>query len=140
MLEEFKKFIARGNVIDMAVGIIMGAAFGDIVKGLVDWVIMPPIGMALSGIDFNELYIALQQPPTGGSFTSVEAFVKAGGVALRYGALLNKLITFLIVSAAVFVLVKVVQRAQKQPEDAPPPEPPPTEKLLTEIRDLLKVK
>jgi large conductance mechanosensitive channel len=138
MLGELKKFLARGNVVDMAVGIIIGAAFGDIVKGLVDWVIMPPIGLLTSGIDFNEQYISLKDPPGGGTYKTVDEFVKAGGVALRYGSLLNKVLTFLIVAIAVFLLVKVVQRLQKPSPDAPPPEPSASEKLLAEIRDLLK--
>lgn len=139
MISEFKAFIARGNVVDMAVGIIIGAAFGDIVKGVVDWIIMPPIGLLTSGVDFNEQYVALKAPVAGGSYKTVEEFVKAGGVALRYGALLNKVLTFFIVALAVFLLVKLIQRVQK-PAAAAAAEPSPTEKLLGEIRDLLKTR
>lgn len=136
MLDEFKKFISRGNVMDLAVGIIMGAAFTGIVNSLVKDIIMPPIGMVMGGIDFSALYINL----TGGEYASLKAAQDAGAATINYGVFINQIINFLIVSFAVFLLVKQVNRLQKKAAEAPaaPPAPTPSEKLLTEIRDLLK--
>lgn len=139
MFQEFKHFIARGNVVDLAVGVIMGAAFGAIVAALVDNVIMPPIGMILGGIDFSEFFIALD----GAHYATLKAAKDAGAVVIGYGLFLNAVIKFIIIAFAVFLLVKGVNRlqatllAQKQAE---PAMPTPSEKLLTEIRDLLKQK
>jgi len=134
IVSEFREFIARGNVIDLAVGIIVGAAFNDIVTSLVNNVIMPPIGMALSGIDFSKLQWVLK--PEDPATEAVEL------VAIQYGLFINACIKFLIVAWAVFMLVKlvnVVRRAEAaKPEEAPAP--PPQEALLAEIRDLLKAK
>lgn len=138
MIDEFKAFIAKGNVVDLAVGVIMGGAFGKIVSGLVDWILMPFLGLLTSGVDFNESYVVLKAPPVGAKFGNVDEFVKAGGVALRYGSLINAIITFLIISIAIFFMVKGVQRLQRKKADDPPPDPTPQEKLLGEIRDLLK--
>jgi large conductance mechanosensitive channel len=132
IFSEFREFIARGNVIDLAVGVIVGAAFNDIVKSLVDQVVMPPIGLALSGIDFAKLEWVLK--PDNPATKENEL------VAIQYGAFLNTLIRFLIVAWVVFLLVKGVNAIRRadasQPAD--PPAPPPQEALLTEIRDLLK--
>ncbi|MCF8467866.1 MAG: large-conductance mechanosensitive channel protein MscL [Sneathiella sp.] len=136
MLKEFKEFAMRGNVVDMAVGIIIGAAFGTIVKSLVDDVIMPPIGLLLGGVDFTNFFLTL----SGGDYPTLEAAKAAGAVALNYGAFVNTIISFLIVAFAVFLLIKQVNRFTKKEEEAPkaPPPPPREEVLLEEIRDLLK--
>ena len=133
VLHEFREFIARGNVIDLAVGVIIGAAFNDIVKGLVDNIIMPPIGLALSGLDFSKLQWVLKpdNPATPGSEL----------VAIQYGAFINTCIKFVIVAWAVFMLVKlvnVIRRRQAEEAAKPSSAPPPQEALLMEIRDLLK--
>ncbi|ODT85495.1 large-conductance mechanosensitive channel protein MscL [Phenylobacterium sp. SCN 70-31] len=135
VFSEFREFIARGNVIDLAVGVIIGAAFNDIVKVLVDQVIMPPIGLLTSGVDFSRLQWVLK--PDDPATADINELV-----AIQYGAFINAGIKFLIVAWAVFMLVKVVNTIRRQP--APPaeeaPAPPPQEVLLTEIRDLLKAK
>ncbi len=133
IVSEFREFIARGNVIDLAVGVIIGAAFNDIVKSLVDQIVMPPIGLLLSGIDFSKLEWVLKadNPAT-------EASEK---VAIMYGAFLNTAIKFVIVAWVVFMLVKVVntiRRADARKEPEAPAALPREEVLLTEIRDLLK--
>jgi large conductance mechanosensitive channel len=132
-VNDFKSFIARGNVVDLAVGIIIGAAFTTIVNSLVKDIIMPPIGMVTGGVDFSDLYINL----SGGEYPTLAAATAAGAATINYGIFLNAIINFLIVAFAVFVLVKQVQRFRKQ-EEAKPVEPPQSELLLAEIRDLLK--
>ncbi|MAL79595.1 MAG: large conductance mechanosensitive channel protein MscL [Sneathiella sp.] len=136
MLKEFKEFAMRGNVLDMAVGIIIGAAFGTIVKSLVDDVIMPPIGLLLGGVDFTDFFITL----SGGDYATLAAAKEAGAVTLNYGAFINTIISFLIVAFAVFLLIKQMNRVIKKEEAAPaaPPAPPREEVLLEEIRDILK--
>ncbi len=129
---DFKKFITRGNVIDLAVGIIMGAAFTGIVNSLVTDIIMPPIGMAMGGIDFTDFFFALN----GTHYDSLKAAKDAGAPVIAYGAFLNTVLNFLIVSAAVFLLVKQVSRLYVAEAAKPAAE----EVLLTEIRDLLKEK
>lgn len=136
---EFKKFIARGNVIDLAVGIIIGTAFTGIVNSLVNDILMPPIGLIIGGIDFSNLFIDLSDQEFA---TLAEA--KAAGVAtINYGIFINALINFLIIAFAVFILVRQVNKLwQKVQADeiaaAPPPAPAKSEILLEEIRDLLK--
>ena len=135
MVSEFREFIARGNVVDLAVGVIIGAAFNDIVKSLVDQVIMPPIGLVTGGIDFSRLEWVLK--PEDPATEAVEK------VAIQYGAFLNTLIQFLIVAIAVFLLVKGINqlRRQKAAEpEAAPAAPTPTEALLAEIRDELRAR
>jgi large conductance mechanosensitive channel len=129
MLKEFREFIARGNVVDLAVGVIIGGAFGAIVKSLVDQVIMPPIGLMTGGIDFSALKIVLK-PALGAK----------PEVAIAYGAFINTVITFVIVAFVVFLVIKGVNRLRREEAAAPaePPAPTPSEALLTEIRDLLK--
>lgn len=136
MWKEFKDFAVKGNVVDMAIGIIIGGAFGTIVKSLVADVIMPPIGLLLGGVDFSNLFITLGE----GRFDSLEAAKEAGAATINYGIFTNNVISFLIVAFAVFLLVKGMNSLKRQEEEAPaaPPEPPAEEKLLTEIRDLLK--
>ena len=136
MLKEFKEFAVKGNVMDMAVGIIIGGAFGKIVGSLVNDVIMPPIGRLLGKVDFTNLYVNL----TGGEFTSLVEAKKAGAATLNYGVFLNTVIEFVIIAFAVFLLVKQVNRFRREPAPAAPPEPTPTEKLLGEIRDTLKAR
>lgn len=131
-VSEFREFIARGNVIDLAVGVIIGGAFGSITKSLVDQVIMPPIGLLLGGVDFADLQVILKpDDPT----TSA-----ADAVAIQYGAFFNTIIQFLIIAFVVFLLVKAVNMLRRKEAEAPAPAPAPTpsEALLTEIRDLLK--
>ncbi len=133
MLKEFKEFISRGNVVDLAVGIIIGAAFTTIVKSLVDDIIMPPIGKLMGGVDFSNFFINLSE----GDFATLAAAKAAGAVTVNYGVFINAVINFLIVAAAVFILVKNVNRFKKA-EAAAPAAPTPSETLLAEIRDLLK--
>lgn len=139
-LNEFKSFIARGNVLDMAVGIIIGAAFTGIVSSLVDDVIMPVIGLLLSGIDFSDLFINLRDP-IDNTYETLAAAKAAAVPTLNYGLFLNAIIKFLIVAFAVFILVKNVNRLVRKPEAAKDEAPAPTPEdivLLREIRDSLK--
>ena len=120
MWNDFKAFIMRGNVMDLAVGVIIGAAFGTVVKSLVDDVIMPPIGLAIGGVDFSNLYVVLKEgAAAAGPYASLAEAKAAGAVTMNYGAFINTIITFLIVALAVFMLVRAVSRLHKQP--APPP-------------------
>lgn len=131
--QEFKEFISRGNVVDLAVGVIIGGAFGKIVSSLVGDVIMPPIGALLKGVNFNSLFICLN----GETFKTLEDAKKAGAPVIGYGAFINTAIEFLIVAACVFALVKVINKI-KRADAAAPPAPTKSEELLAEIRDLLK--
>jgi large conductance mechanosensitive channel len=131
VVKEFREFIARGNVIDLAVGVIIGAAFNSIVKSLVDQVIMPPIGLLLGGLDFSKLEWVLK--PEDPATAAVEK------VAIQYGAFINTVIQFLIVAVVVFLLVKLVNKVRRADEPAAAA-PTPDQALLTEIRDLLKSK
>lgn len=133
MVQEFKSFIMRGNVLDLAVGIVIGAAFTGIVNSLVADLIMPPIGMLMNGIDFKDSFISL----SGGDYTTLKAARDASAVTWNYGQFLNQVINFLIVSFAIFMVVKQVNRFKKA-EAAAPAAPSPSEALLAEIRDLLK--
>ena len=137
-VKEFKDFAMRGNVLDMAVGIVIGAAFTAIVNSLVKDVIMPPVGLLTGGLDFSNLFVSL----TGEHFDSLAAATEAGAPVLRYGVFINAVINFIIVALAIFVLIKQVNRFKKKEEAAPaaPPPPPADVVLLTEIRDLLKSK
>ncbi len=133
MLNEFKQFITRGNVLDLAVGIIIGAAFTGIVNSLVTDIIMPPIGKIMGGIDFSNFFINLSE----GTYSTLKAAKDAGAATVNYGVFLNQLINFLIVSFAIFIIVKQANRFKKA-QDAAPVQPPRSELLLEEIRDLLK--
>ena len=134
MLKEFKSFISKGNVVDMAVGLIMAVYFGAIVKSLVDDILMPPIGKLLGGIDFSQLKVIIQE---AGVDTSGSELAE---VAINYGTFINTIITFVIVAFAIFMIVKAYNNMKKKEEEKPaaPPEPTKEEKLLMEIRDLLK--
>ncbi len=134
-LDDFKAFILRGNVVDLAVGVVIGAAFTGIVGSLVKDIITPVIGLITGGVDFSNHFITLKGPQEA---TLADA-VKAGSVTLNYGVFLNAVLNFLIVATAIFFLVRLIQKLHK----APPPAavvPTATENLLTEIRDLLKAK
>ena len=122
MLKEFREFALRGSVVDMAVGIIVGAAFGSIVQSLVADVIMPPIGLLLGKVDFSNLFAVLKTGATAGPYSSVAAAKAAGAVTLNYGLFLNAVVSFLIVSFAVFLLVRRINRLRR-PQAAPPAEP-----------------
>ena len=122
MLKEFKEFAMRGNVVDMAVGIIIGAAFGTIVKSLVADIIMPPIGLLLGNVDFSNLFIVLKQGATAGPFATIAEAQKAGAVTINYGMFVNTVISFLIVAFAVFLLIRALNKLQRE-EEAPPEEP-----------------
>lgn len=138
ILKEFQEFAMKGNVIDLAVGVIMGAAFGPIVSTLVDNVIMPPIGLLLGGVDFSQYMVVLK---------AGDEAKKIPEVAIKYGVFINAVIKFVITAAAIFLLIKVMNEAKKRLEKpapgaapAAPPPPPPTEVYLKEIRDLLAAK
>lgn len=120
MLQEFKKFAMRGNVVDMAVGIIIGGAFGTIVKSLVDDVIMPPIGLMLGGVDFSDLFLTLKEGVTAGPYTTLAAAQEAGAVTISYGLFLNSVISFLIVAFAVFLLIKSINSLQAEEAEEEP--------------------
>ncbi|HAN68799.1 MAG TPA: large conductance mechanosensitive channel protein MscL [Halieaceae bacterium] len=122
MLKEFKEFAMRGNVIDMAVGIIIGGAFGTIVKSLVNDVIMPPIGLLLGGVDFSDLFITLKQGVVAGPYPTLASAQEAGAVTVSYGLFINAVISFLIVAFAVFLLIRSINRLKRE-EEAPAAEP-----------------
>ena len=142
MIKEFKDFAMRGNVVDLAVGVIIGAAFGKIVDSLVKDVIMPPIGVLLGKVDFSNLFVILSQPATPGDYATVEAAQKAGAVTLNYGIFINVCISFVIVAWAVFLMIKLMNRLKREEPAAPtvPAEPSEEVKLLREIRDALSKK
>ena len=138
MLNEFKQFAMRGNVVDMAVGIIIGAAFGGIVTSFVGDVLMPVIGLALGGADFSNLFVVLKEGPKAAPpYASLADAKEAGAVVFAYGMLVNTVINFLIVAFALFMLVKGMNAAKRKEAAAPPAVPSTEEKLLTDIRDLL---
>ena len=122
MFKEFKEFAMRGNVVDMAVGIIIGAAFGTIVKSLVADVIMPPIGLLLGNVDFANLFIVLKEGAAPGPFSALADAQKAGAVTLNYGVFINTIISFIIVAYAVFLVIRSINKLKRK-EEAPPAEP-----------------
>ena len=122
MFKEFKEFAMRGNVVDMAVGIIIGGAFGTIVKSLVEDVLMPPIGLLLGGVDFANFFLTLREGTAPGPYASLAAARDAGAVLISYGVFLNAVISFLIVAFAVFLLIKGINKLQREKE-APPAAP-----------------
>ncbi len=119
MLKEFKEFAMRGNVVDMAVGIIIGAAFGAIVKSLVSDVVMPPIGLLLGGVDFSDIFINL----SGGEFASLAAAREAGAATINLGVFINTVLNFLIVAFAIFMVIRLINRLKRTEEAAPAPDP-----------------
>jgi large conductance mechanosensitive channel len=122
MLKEFKEFILRGNVVDMAVGIIIGAAFGTIVASLVNDVIMPPIGLLLGGVDFANLFVLLKAGSPAAPYASLADAQAAGAVTINYGLFINAVISFLIVAFVMFLLIRSINQLRRE-EEAPPPEP-----------------
>ena len=138
MFQEFRQFIMRGNVVDLAVGVIIGAAFGKIVTSLVDDIIMPPIGVMLGNVDFSNLFITL----SGGHYDLLAQAKQAGAATINYGAFITTIIQFLIIAFAVFMLVQQVNRLFRsaQAKKEAPPQPTQEVKLLSEIRDLLAVR
>jgi large conductance mechanosensitive channel len=138
IIKEFKEFAMRGNVVDLAVGVIIGAAFGKIVTSLVNDIIMPPLGKVMGGVNFADKFVNLDTAK--GTFTSLKAAKDAGAAVIAYGAFINTVIDFVIVAFCIFLVVKGMNALKKKPQPTPPPAPTPTEKLLGEIRDLLAKK
>lgn len=143
MWQEFKAFAVKGNAIDLAVGLILGAAFGTIVTTLVEQILMPPIGLLLGGVDFSNIFTVLKAGTTPGPYASLEAATAAGAVVIAWGALLNTIVSFLIVSFSVFLLVRWINTLKdattRTVADTPAaPELTADQQLLTEIRDLLR--
>ena len=133
-IKEFKEFAMRGNVIDLAVAVVVGGAFGKIVDSLVSDIIMPMVGRLIGGIDFSHFYLDL----SFGDYASMEAAEKAGAPLLKYGLFVNNIINFLIIALAIFVAVKLITKLRREEPPAPAPEDPQDVQLLREIRDLLK--
>ena len=136
MMGEFKEFAVKGNVLDMAVGVIIGGAFGKIVSSVVSDILMPPIGLLLGHVDFSSLFIPLTEEGKGKSLAAAKA---AGAATINYGVFLQTLLDFLILAFVIFMVVKQMNRFKRTSPPPPPPTPPREEVLLTEIRDLLKV-
>ncbi|MDH3215901.1 MAG: large-conductance mechanosensitive channel protein MscL [Candidatus Krumholzibacteria bacterium] len=122
MLKDFKAFVMRGNVVDMAVGIVIGAAFGTIIKSLVSDVLMPPIGLLLGGVDFSNLFVVIKEGATAGPFASLVEAQEAGAVTINYGMFVNTIISFLIIAFAIFVLIRNLNKMKRE-EEAPPAKP-----------------
>ena len=123
MIKEFKEFVMRGNVVDMAVGIIIGAAFGLIIKSLVADILMPPIGILLGGVDFSNLFIVIKEGATSGPFETLAAAKEAGAVVISYGVFFNTVISFIIVAFAIFMLIRSLNKMKRKEEEAPAAEP-----------------
>jgi large conductance mechanosensitive channel len=141
MIKEFKEFAMKGNVVDLAVGVIIGGAFGKVVSSMVSDVLMPPIGKMMGGVNFKDLFINLDA--SKGPFASLKAAQDAGAAVIGYGSFITTVIDFLIVAACIFMVVKVMNSMKKAPAPAAPaapPEPSKEVKLLTEIRDALKAR
>jgi large conductance mechanosensitive channel len=139
MFKEFKSFALKGNVLDMAVGIVIGAAFGQIVASLVKDVLMPPIGLLLGNVDFTNLFYVLKEGATAAPYATLAIAQEAGAVTLNWGLFLNTIISFIIVAFAIFMFIRYFNKLKKKEEEAPaaPPKPTKSEELLSEIRDLL---
>ncbi len=139
LIKEFKEFAMRGNVVDMAVGIIIGAAFGKIVTSVVNDIIMPPIGKAMGNVNFSDLFFSLDPSKTQG-VTSLAKAKETGAAVIAYGSFINTVIDFTIVAFCIFMMIKAMNSLKRKPAPAPasPPEPTREEKLLMEIRDALK--
>ena len=137
MLKEFKEFAMKGNLVDMAVGLTLGVAFGALAASFVADVVSPPLGLLLGGTDFSAMFAVLREGAIPGPYASVEAATEAGAVTLNYGRFINAAINFLIVASAMFIVVKAMNQLRRK-EAAPPPGPTPDQQLLMEIRDALK--
>ena len=154
MLKEFREFAMKGNVVDLAVGVIIGAAFGAIVSSLVTDIVMPPLGLLLGGVDFKDFFVVLKDapvvlkdapggaPPPGGGYPTLAAARAAGAVTLNYGLFLNAVLNFVVVAWAIFLLVRGMNRMRRREAVAPTivPVPSAEEALLAEIRDLLRAR
>ncbi|BCL74939.1 large-conductance mechanosensitive channel [Jeongeupia sp. HS-3] len=138
MFKEFKEFAMRGNVIDLAVGVIIGAAFGKVVDSLVKDVIMPPLGFLIGKVDFANLFLTLAQGKVPGPYATLDAAQKAGAVTLNLGVFINTMISFTIVAFAIFIVVKAMNKLKREEPAAPAAATPEDVQLLREIRDLLK--
>lgn len=141
MLKEFREFAMRGNVVDMAVGIIIGAAFGRIITSLVNDVLMPPIGLLMGNMDFSNLFVALD----GESYASLAAAEQTGAPVIKYGLFINNVLDFLIVAFAIFMVIRMMNRLRRRQEEKPdempaPPAPSAEVELLTQIRDALRTR
>ena len=138
MLDEFKKFAMRGNVVDMAVGIIIGASFGKIISSFVADVIMPPIGLLMGKVDFSQLFIDI----SGGGYATLAAAKEAGAATINYGTFINTVLDFVIVAFAIFMVIRGMNKMKKKEEEKPaePAKPSAEVELLTEIRDSLKAR
>ena len=139
MLKEFKEFAMRGNVVDLAVGVVIGAAFGKIVTSMVNDILMPPIGKAMGGVNFGDLFINLDTAK--GTFASLSAAREAGAAVIAYGSFINNVLDFVIVAFCIFLVVKAMNSLKRKPAPVvpvAPPEPTREEVLLAEIRDILK--
>jgi len=142
MLQEFKAFMLRGNVMDLAVGVIIGAAFGKIVDSLVNDIVMPIIGLFLRGVDFQNLFYVISQGTPAGPYASVDAARKAGAAVMAYGNFINTIVFFIIIGFVIFWMIKAVNRAMPKKEEAPaaPAEPAEDVLLLRDIRDSLRAR
>lgn len=139
MLKEFRDFAVKGNVVDMAVGVIIGGAFGKIVSSLVDDVIMPPIGALLGNMDFSDLFLVIKDGPNAAApYQTLAQAVESGAIILKYGSFINTVISFLIVAFSIFLVIRQLNKLKKEAPPAPAPGPSEETKLLMEIRDLLK--
>jgi large conductance mechanosensitive channel len=142
LVKEFKEFAMKGNVVDLAVGVIIGAAFGKIVTSVVNDILMPPFGKLMGGVNFGDLFISLDAAKTQG-ITSLAKAKESGAAVIAYGSFINTVIDFMIVAFCIFMVIKVMNSLKKKPANAAPsapPEPTKEEKLLTEIRDVLKAR
>lgn len=141
MLKEFKEFAMKGNFVDMAVGIVIGAAFSTIVKSFVDDIIMPVVGILTGGVDFSNMFAVIKNPVEGATYATLDAAKEAGAVTINYGLFINALVTFLIVAFALFIVIKGMNKAkeamEKEKEEEEAAGPSDEVKLLTEIRDAL---
>lgn len=135
MFKDFKEFAMKGNVMDLAIGVVIGGAFGKIVTSLVEDVIMPLVGLLLGKVDFTNLFVTL----SGGTYATLEEAKKAGASTLNYGLFINNIVSFLIITLSIFLVVRALMSMKKKAEEAPAA-PPAQEVLLTEIRDILKAK
>lgn len=139
MFKEFKDFAVKGNVLDMAIGLVMGGAFGPIIKSLVDDILMPVIGLFLGGADFSDNFMVLKDGATAGPYATLAAAQEAGAVTMNWGLFINTIITFIIVAFAIFMMVKTFNRWRQEEEEAPSA-PSADIVLLEEIRDALKAR
>jgi len=139
MIREFRDFAIKGNVVDLAVGVIIGAAFGAIIKSLVDDIIMPPLGYLLGNVDFSNLYFVIKDGVLPPPYTTMADALKAGAIIIKYGVFINTIVSFIIVSFSIFLVIKQLSRFKQEKKMEAPVSPPSAEViLLSEIRDLLK--